>query len=169
MNILDKIFLSRFKKFIQTIEGDKIWLLDIDNTFADTWPNLKNKRIQNILRFYETLPLLKGSNEYFNTTIKGDPYYFLTVRNKMLYYSTKAWLNRHNLFVDYNLSLLSDVQLKCTYIDVALANNLTVHFLDDLSYGHESGTIKYHDREIGKVIQKGIYYYDYNFIKKLNS
>lgn len=147
---------------LRRIKNKNLVVFDIDNTIADTWPNLRKSEID-FSQVYKTVMLfpnmkkliLELQNENFEII-------FLSARHLGHYNTTKAWLLENSLPSKY-LFLVWKVEQKLEYLnDWSKQNN--VFYLDDLSYNHEEGEIKYYESIIEKVRRFDLVYYDYSSI-----
>tara|TARA_B100001250_G_scaffold412378_1_gene443427 strand:- start:10383 stop:10916 length:534 start_codon:yes stop_codon:yes gene_type:complete len=148
-------------------KSQKILVLDIDNTIADTWPNLalykKDRR-----SFYLNLPLLKNSINYIKSKYSKLPIIFLSNRNFINYNLTHKWLIKNNFDTkEFILILTQKPDDKISFLNIIL-NSFSVIYFDDLSYNHENGKVLFYNDVIKKVRKLDLIYYDYNFIKKIN-
>jgi ribosome biogenesis SPOUT family RNA methylase Rps3 len=57
---------------------------------------------------------------------------------------------------------------KLFYLNSILQTHRVIYY-DDLSYNHENGKVLFYEKMIEEIKKMDIVYYDYDFIKKLNS
>lgn len=169
-NILKKIyyfiayefFNIQFRKLINSDIDNDLYIFDIDNTIANTWPSFNasytstKKRLENIKPFENMMKLI---NELY---IKNNKIIFLTARDYRYYFTTKRWLIKNNIYKN-NLIMVLKPQQK-----IKLLKNIKhkVFFYDDLSYNHENGEVKYYNDCIEVVTKlQYIEYINYEKIK----
>jgi hypothetical protein len=163
--LINPFFLLIFRIALNQRKSKKIWLVDIDNTIADT-ANSYNSR-SNFERL-KNLTVLQGSqkliSELTDTTI-----IFLTARNYIYYFTTKKWLEKHNFLKNsFNLVLVLHPQQKLAYLK-KIAYKYEVTFIDDLSFNQEINKLEFYSNLIEEIKKLPIIYYDYFYIKTLNS
>jgi hypothetical protein len=137
-----------FKRFIQRLQNDArpvVWLVDIDNTLADTWPTIQQQWAGEQQR-YRSIPPLKGMIQQVMNRPADADVIFLTARNYIYHDATIAWLQAQGLDAGKeNVILVPKGKDKLPYIRAAVQKKKVVYY-DDLSYNHENGEIKiYHD------------------------
>jgi len=145
-----KIYFTRkFKKQLTKVSSE-IYIFDIDNTIANTWPSF--------LQEYETLEDRLSSLAIFynmrNYIIElknnGQDILFLTARPYSSYNLTFQWLESIGLIKDEDcLFLVSKPNEKIQLLKSI--KNKKIFFYDDMTYNHEKGEIKYYEKEIKKV------------------
>ncbi len=147
-------------------KNSKIWLVDIDNTIADSANFSSNKKISNFKKLKE-LTVLKGSQKLI-TELTDTTVIYLTARNYIYYFSTKTWLKNNNfLNSPFNLILVLHPKQKLFYLK-KIAYLYDVTYIDDLSFNHETGIIEFYSDLIEDIKKLPIVYYDYDYIKSLN-
>lgn len=163
----NKLYFSL--KFILLVnkEAEKIYIFDIDNTIANTWPSF--------LQSYETLEERLSSLAVFHKmrehildiSSKGNKVIFLTARPYKTYSLTFTWLKNLGLIENkYDLFLVSKPLEK---IDLLKKTNKEVYFYDDMTYNHEKGEIKYYENEIRLLGQLSyVKYYGLSDINKIH-
>ena len=145
---------------LRHINKKKYIVCDIDNTISDTWRQLYlNESIHDAKPIDK---IIKYINSYENCQ-----YIFLSSRPIHEYLRTISWL-RLNVRKKFLLILTSSPKGKIKYLKI-IEESIIV-YLDDLSYNHENGTVKYYHDEI-KIINKMnmpyIGYKEIDYIKNL--
>ena len=159
------IQLLKFRRNIKNVKKN-IVIVDLDNTIADTWV-LRNKGYsekyiyQNVKLINETISFIRES---FSNT-KNDVY-ILTARNYRYYYTTNTWLLSHS--IHYPLYMVPNPEHKLKFIGKNTCQKIV--WIDDLSYNHENGDVKFYNSVIDQLkYSKNITYLDYNFIQELKN
>ena len=124
----------------------RIVVLDIDNTLADAWPTFlvphasERKRLASI----SPLPGMKRAT-HDRAVNDGSLVAYVSHRNLWHYPVTYRWLRDQGYTVSVmNLMLVSSPALKPAILRIlAAGRELTVW--DDLSAGHETGTVRHYD------------------------
>jgi len=162
-----KIYFTRkFKKQLAKEYSD-IYIFDIDNTIANTWPsflqgyNSLEDRLSSLAIFYNM------RNHILQLISLDKKILFLTARPYLAYELTFKWLDSMGIIKDKeDLFLVSK-----PYEKVELLKNIknkNIFFYDDMTYNHEKGEIKYYDKEIKKVNSLAhIKYFDVGKINKI--
>ena len=164
------LFYFRFKlrQFIKNNNKDDGFLiLDIDNTLCNTWEYLKNKK-PNKKVSYADIPLLYKTIEHVKENYSKNPIVFISHRNIFCFSKTNQWIKQNITSKGHLLILVSEPHDKLLYINQILKKNQIVYY-DDLSYNHENGKVYYYTKIINEIKKLDLIYYDYQFIKKLNS
>lgn len=180
MRELKKIIFSRtlriylftikylFKIKIHFLNPSVFYIIDIDNTIADTWPTLISKkndflRYENLPVFHKMINLLK-----FKMEDKKIFFLFLSARNPMYFYVTKKWLKK-NGFYPSNLILVPTAKDKLNIIK-AIPKYKNIYIYDDLSFNHENGEVKFYTEIINEINNmKNVNYFDYNYLKQFQN
>lgn len=154
------------------IKHKKIVFIDIDNTIADTWPTIGDKKYKNEYDRNLNIPVYQGMKKYIEKHYKNSSYHlvYLTARNYRLIRVTNSWLHKNN-FLNSNSSVIvvSRPELKLYFLKQALANHYETTYIDDLSYNHERNEIKYYDSIINEVNSLPITYIGYSKILEINN
>ena len=168
------LFINLFKIYFYLYKNkySKIWVLDIDNTLADTWPTLlEKKKYKNELHRLENLNVLTGSKNYF-LEVCSHPNHgiiFLSARPLNSKVITQKWLENNNFWhQNANLILVPKAKNKLPFLNLITLLHHHVFYIDDLSYNHENGTVKFYDSVIKKVNKLNLFYYDNQFIQSIN-
>ncbi len=147
-------------------------ILDIDNTVALTWPSLKQNFPSESNRLSQ-LPVLKPMQKWYLQWRSQNPgnTIFLSARSIKYYEVTRKWLYSNHLIRknDY-LILVPNVSYKKGIVNglSTLLGNLEM--VDDLSWNHENGEIKFYE-EIISYFKKHprINYKGYDYISSIIS
>ena len=155
------------------LSKNQIAVIDIDNTIANTWNSLYPKTISQSSR--SEIKKIK-KKDYSSELLKKvfddyDLVFFLSARNFKLYHVTADWIQKNFNVKKFKLRLVPDVELKLIYLKKFTLNNKTILYVDDLSYNHENGEVKFYKKVIKRVRKNSnILYYGYDDIQKgLNS
>lgn len=165
--ILLYLFLIKwyFKVKMFFLKSSLIYIVDIDNTIADTWPTISS--IQDECIRYKNLPAFHKMINYFKTEMENKEAYFLflSARNPVYFFITKKWLMKQG-FRSINLILVPKAFDKLDVIrSIPLDKKILMY--DDLSYNHENGVAKFYFDIIDEIkAMKNVNYFDYEFLKK---
>lgn len=146
--------------------------IDIDNTIADTWPSIKSAKYSNEFERHKNLIAFEGMKKYIQSQFRGGQHkvIYLTARYFNLINVTKSWLLSNGFFYRKdNLILISKPRLKPTFLKLAINKNYKVIYIDDLSYNHENGEIKFYENVIKEVEAMSVSYIGYKEINKINN
>ena len=166
-SLIDPFFRILFRLAINKGKSRNVWIVDIDNTIADTVDSYHTNYNSNFERL-RNLKVLKGSQkliaELENTTV-----IYLTARSYIYYPITQSWLKKHGfLKSNLNLIMVETPSQKIPYLK-KVAPKYNVTFIDDLSFNQENGTTKLYSEVIEEVEKLPITYHDYFYINSLNS
>ena len=128
-----------------TQPGDKIVVLDIDNTIADAWPSFLRPfdSQRSRLASLEVLPNVKGV-AHDAPVAEGATIIYLSHRNLWEWPVTYRWLRGNGFAVRPDRVLVvPSAAAKVPYLR-RLARGRHVTFWDDLSRGHETGEIEFY-------------------------
>lgn len=159
-------FKIKFHKQINTRDKE-IYIFDIDNTVANTWPSFLQEyktledRLSSLAVFYNM------RNYILNIKYSGSKVFFLTARPYSTYNLTFKWLNDMGLIETKKfLFLVSKPYDKVKMLKQV--KNKKIFFYDDMTYNHEQGEIKYYKNEIKQLKKiQNIEYFDVKFINKI--
>lgn len=160
-------YSRKFQKFIlnQNIL-EELNVFDLDNTLADTYPNINQ---QDTNRMYVNLPVLEGMARLVKDKIhKKSTCIILTARQYKYESATKFWI-RKNLSKNLLVIIVPSAYSKLEYLKIASQKYKTVNYYDDLSYNHENGKVLFYKDIIEKLEPLSINYYDYGQIKEINN
>ncbi len=170
---IENILAAWFKwlMFINTAFTGKryLYFIDIDNTLADTYPSLlkqhpsERERLLNLPPHNNMIRILKNS---FNAKRK---YVFISARSYKQYFTTVEWLKKQGL----PANLLNTIIVKTPQLKISLIQNYYVKgktiVIDDLTYNHEHGIVKYYQQEIDMLQKLKLKHIGYSTILKINS
>jgi len=147
------------------------YILDIDNTLADTWPELSRAGTVALSRpaFVLRLQMFPRARRLVRwLTRRGAHVVFVTSRSLRVYRSTRAWLIANGIRPAWHsLVLVDSPKEKLWYVKRVLASGRRCVYVDDLSYNHEHGDIRFYQDTIDSAIRTGARYCGYEEIKKL--
>lgn len=166
----DLFFKYRFKRCIKNIDQkDVVYLVDIDNTLADTWPSLKNYVYRNENHRYGSLSIFIGMRNFILDKMRSEKkVVFISARWYLDYFSTLKWLSGNGLEAN-NVILVNRAEDKLGYIKELLNRGIAVVYIDDLSYGHEYGEVRLYEKMILKLNELPIEYLGVKEIELINS
>lgn len=167
---IDLIFKHRFKRSLKNIDQkDVVYLVDIDNTLADTWPSLKNYVYRNEKHRYASLSIFIGMRNFVLDKMRAEKkVVFISARSYFDYCSTIKWLSGNGL--ESNIVILvNKAEGKLDYVKILLNRGISVVYVDDMSYGHEHGEVKYYEKMILKLNELPIEYLGIKEIELINS
>jgi hypothetical protein len=166
---------------------DAFWVVDIDNTIADSWraqtpPYLaqfrsESDRIMSVQPF-ETMQQL------FQNIPPRTRVIFLSARYYIRYFVTKKWLKKHGFWQsDSALVLVERMRDKAPLLAAVLSkfeenappqyskyfSDFPITFYDDLSYNHEKGQVLFYEEVIEAVKKMPIKYIGYEELLKMQS
>lgn len=149
-------------KLIVYRKSSELIICDIDNTIADTWKYLDpNVSDYNIL--YTNLPTLRGPETFIKGHMEQGKYIlYLTARNPIYHSSTLLWLKNKGFWLNdsVNLIILSDVNKKLWILKILL-KFYNIIYIDDLSFNHENGEVRFYIDLIFEVKKLRLNYIDY--------
>lgn len=147
-NILIQIIHMFFvlRAYIErTLPHENVFIFDLDNTLADTWPYLENGILtkRSAIRLPIQLNVLKRLNE-----VKGKGrVVILTARPYKLFFETKKWLKKNH--VDYDaLFIVKHPHQKIQLLSII---DKKINMYDDLSHSHEKGMVKHYENVIEEI------------------
>jgi len=161
--------IYRRAKFLLSVlvKGGDIFIVDIDNTVANTFPLLLQDSCLKLV--YQRANCFSNVVDFINEQRHaGKAVFFLSARDSQYYKVTEDWLNR-NVFGGFNeLLLVSSANEKLIYLKLLVFCKKKVFYIDDLSYGHETGTVRYFDNLIRRVSELPIVYIGYPELRRLH-
>lgn len=162
-------FKYRFRRCTQIDRKKKIYLFDIDNTLADTWPSLRDYVYRNENHRYESLSIFRGMRNFIiNKIADNEKVIFISARSYLNYLSTLKWLRSNGLPADSVILVERPID-KLDYIRELLSRNIEVVYVDDLSHSHEFGEMKLYDNLIMSLRDLPIAYIGIDEIELINS
>ncbi|NRF37254.1 hypothetical protein [Pedobacter foliorum] len=166
----DLFFKYRFKRCIKDVDlKDRVYLVDIDNTLADTWPSLRDYVYRNENHRYGSLSIFLGMRNFILDKMKMKKcVIFISARSYSDYFSTRKWLSNNGL-KSANVILVNKAEDKLNYIKMLLNKGIAVVYIDDLSYGHEHGEVRLYEKMILKIKELPVEYLGVKEIELINS
>ncbi len=165
--LINPFFGILFKFAVKKGKSRDIWIIDIDNTIADTVYSYQTNHNSNFERL-RSLKVLKGSQKLI-TELENTTVIYLTARNYIYYPITQSWLKEHGfLKSNLNLIMVQTPSQKIPYLK-KIASEYNVTFIDDLSFNQENGSTEMYSDVIKEVKKLPIIYHDYLYIGSLNS
>lgn len=161
------IYLTVTKKsFFKSLNRNKKnYIFDIDNTVANTWPTLNLEWKSEVERLSQIRPIEKIILE-IKFLEKSNNIIYLTARDFRFKDVTVNWLRNQGLYANYkNVYLVPNPTIKYKWLR-AIGIHYDVVFIDDMSYNHENGIVKYYESIINKIIKLPIRYIGYSEIQK---
>lgn len=156
-------YRRQFNRFCIAAGKCKLFIIDIDNTIADTmqWEREHpGKRI----KVAELLPLL-SMKQWLEEETAGGKIVYLSARNYWQKGKTKQWLQQHGFMrEDELLVLVPSAKDKIAYLEEAVKRKTEVVYVDDLSYLRPNGQQGFYEDLIRQVKKLPLTYLDYQFI-----
>lgn len=162
-SVIFACYRRRFVEFFSNVQNEKVYIFDLDNTIANTWVTFLQK-YDNHKERLRSIPVFLGMKKYLDNRIDCK-IVILTAREYWYSGITKKWIEDNNIKYDLliivpkpknKIELLSKIAINCLY-------------LDDLSYNHEHGEIKFYEDEINQLSKmKNIQYIGYKEIAEIN-
>lgn len=148
------ILLIRFKILINKNRRKKIYLVDIDNTIADSWHSLKLHIWKNEKDRLQFLAVFIGMRKYIQQLMldKNNQIIFFTARSLFSRKVTMQWLIDMGLNVNNNqLVITRNAAWKIDFIYALKLSKYHITYIDDLSHKHEKGKIEFFENEINSI------------------
>jgi hypothetical protein len=167
------------RQFLTAFTDDyaDFWVVDIDNTIADTWrtltPQYRTKFASEQERIL-TIPPLAGMKGRFDGLTPQTRVVFLSARTYWSAWVTKKWLAQHGFSKpDSVMVLVEHPKDKVALLRKVLEKNRTpqykITFFDDLSYNHENDDIRFYEPEIADIQRLPIQYVGYDKLLQINN
>ena len=160
----------KIKSRLKSDLGNKIYLLDIDNTLADTFHSYKY-----YFKSYEdrlsSLAIFIGMrNKYIEIFDNNENVFFISARKISSQATTFKWLKSNGLRIEReNIFNVNNVNVKVSLIKLLNKNNhYHITLIDDLSYNHENGKVKYYENQIIAINQFKVLHIDAKQIQEIN-
>ena len=153
-----------FKILFGTIAREEtLVIFDIDNTLTiASWSRASPEKIDVRLN-YRLIELLKSYRKQPQTRA-----ILLTAREYKKYPATYKWAKTLELLSGWNsLFMVAQPIEKLDYLKRAIVKFKQVIYYDDMSYGHELGSIKMYDDVIRAICQLDLIYYGLDEIKRI--
>ncbi|MCU0440918.1 MAG: hypothetical protein MUE96_00835 [Bacteroidia bacterium] len=133
----------------------QLYIIDIDNTIADTWPTLLHPYIYpNEKVRHQSLAIFRGMRSWILQQAKqpNTLIIYLSARPPELMSTTLDWLKSCGLpTIQGGIILVPNAKSKIRFLKLANAYQISITFIDDLSYNHENGDIRLYDGVIEVV------------------
>ncbi len=147
-------------------KNKNIKIFDIDNTLADTYPAIgTNGEIlfSKLSVFPKVLEMVKRDCADTNTVVL-----FFTVRPLQYWPVTYIWLNRQSLnSILFHLFICQYPMQKVDLIQRLRKKFSKITLIDDMSYNHEKGEVKFYSNVIEAVKKTKINYIGYSELREL--
>lgn len=142
----------------------RIFIFDIDNTIANSWPTFleghasERERLMSIKPFSNFQRMLGELSP--KASKQGSVIVFLSARPFLHYSTTRTWLRRYFPVEPFPyLFVVPRAVDKCEYLETFSKISSSLVYIDDLSFGHERGRKRYYDEVITRVSNLGIEYF----------
>lgn len=162
--VLKKYFTFKFKNVIA--KNKEVYVFDIDNTIANTWPSFLSDYQDDLERLSKLSIFFNMRNYIMKEKDSGKKIIYLTARPYKSYITTLKWLNGVGLIDSYGDLFLVECPMDKVLLFKGIKNN--VRYFDDLTYNHENGVFKYYNVEIDEIKSlSNVVYMDYFEINKI--
>lgn len=144
---------------------------DIDNTIADSWPSLQlthwvsySQRISSLAVFLNMRRVLMTLYSNPNNRI-----FFITARSYNSWFATVNWLRANGIPADLSRTIITNTAPEKLQLLTSLTGKTKfIYWIDDLSYNHEFGDVKYYEDLLTKVQSTSIRFFGPNIINQIN-
>ncbi len=163
-------FFKILNDFKKQVPYHQILVLDIDNTIADTWPEIKYQGVIKSPRFsfFKKLRPFKKRIAFLINRYPTTPIVFLSNRNVVYYNTTRNWLIQNGFSNrNFRLILTLNVEDKLRYLKLLQNHYKKVIYFDDLSYNHEHGEVKYYQIVIDALAEMELEYWGLDQIQRI--
>ena len=101
---------------------------------------------------------------------KLEKFFFLTARNYLHYFNTYNWLKNNSFPLSLSdLILTNTASEKVILLNCFAKKGYKIIFIDDMTYGHESGIVKFYNDSIKELKKSNIRYFGNVYIDKFNN
>ena len=148
------VLFFRFKKLLQHNKNKKIYLVDIDNTLADSWHSLNLNIWENENDRLQYLAVFIGMKKYMLQLMANENNHviFFTARSLFSRKVTMQWLNNVGFTINHNqLVITRNAAWKIYFLNHLQLNKYNIVYMDDLSHKHEKGKVEFFENEIKSV------------------
>jgi hypothetical protein len=167
--LFDRVFKSKFNRIIGNLDPlVPVYLVDIDNTLADTWPSLCGEVYDNERDRYRSLSVFLGMRKLIVHKRTMAKVIFISARGYLNYQVTKRWLESCGL-EGCELILVAKAADKMYYLKTLTSRGNPVVYIDDLSYNHEHGDLKLYHEMILELKDLPVTYLGLKEIELINS
>jgi hypothetical protein len=150
----------RQKKRLGSIRGlDPTHVIDIDNTLTVFEAGGKINQIdppprQNMVLYVKRLIDLNRKVIY------------ISARDFRIYKPTLSWLDKQGILQSSeSVFFVRNAMQKVDYLKVLVRNNRNIEYIDDLSYNHENGDVRFYEAVIEEVRKLPLTYRGVEFIE----
>lgn len=143
----------------------EIFIFDIDNTIANTWPSIGTTPIN-----YQTLPYFQSVHRKVMecSQKKNCLLLYFSVRPLRSYLQTRAWLRKIGLPESvWRVFLFKSPQHKVQLVRWLCKKNRNIHYFDDMTFDHERGVVRRYESEIAELVKMELNYYGADFLLNL--
>ena len=148
----------------------RYFFFDIDNTLADAWPSFlipwksQQERVASLAVFMGMHRWVSSLQQYPNNKI-----FFITARSYTTWLITRNWLRSNGLNATWSNTIITNSpEEKLGIIRQTTAPGNHVYWIDDLSYNHEHGEVRYYSHLIERIKETRIRYFGASTIKHIN-
>lgn len=164
-----RLFKIKFHRIKASLDPSvPVYLVDIDNTLADTWPSLQELVYDKEQDRYRSLSVFLGMRKLIVCKRNSAKVIFISARSFLSYRTTQHWLRSCGLD-GCDLILVARAEDKMYYLKTLISNGLSVVYIDDLSYNHEHGDMKLYDELIQEINGLSLTYLGIKEIELINS
>jgi hypothetical protein len=162
-----RINLTNFSFLLKRSNSKKIWIVDLDNTIANTWP--LRKKAYDDKRIFQEVRAFEGLLQYLYRNIHSkDLFIILSARPYSYLKITKKWIRScFSGTLNPKVFLVEAPLHKLKYIELSIKHGFKVIYMDDLSYNHENDDVRFYQEVIDKVNKLPIKHIGYEEILKL--
>ncbi len=163
-----------FLKLFFISKSKTLVFIDIDNTIANTWPTIKSTAFTSEKDRHKKLVAFDGMKKYINNNYKNNTnnyiIFYLTARYFNLINITKNWLKENNFLSHKDNMIVVDKPLnKIFFLKYSVLKKYKTIYIDDLSFNHENGEVKFYSSVIDEVKKMNVSYMGYSEINKINN
>lgn len=169
--IADCWFRRKFRLFLRGHRHTSVFIFDIDNTIAHTYPSLRQtftsekQRHLTLEAFPKMQQLTRAIADSPSRTL-----IFLTARSYKMCGSTLEWLRQNQFPADAsNVIIVPSAADKIKYAEMAVSEVSRVWLVDDMSYNHENGAVKFYEKEIELLLKMPLKYIGYQTIVRFQN
>ena len=159
------VFKSKLSKH------QSLYVFDLDNTLGDTYPTLiktyssEKERLLSIPVF----PKLKRVVQMLMQS-PSRQVVFLTARSYKVWFTTQQWLQQNGIDASLcNIVIVQKPMDKIELLQKILPRNKTVYLIDDMTWNHEKGDMKFYETEIQLLSKLPVRYIGYQTIHRHQS
>ncbi|MFC4722881.1 hypothetical protein ACFO5O_11150 [Geojedonia litorea] len=175
--LASKIYIYIILVKLSRRKYSRVFIFDIDNTIAHTWFSFNTTYFKNNHDRLLSLPIFTKMRRLISILYKNPNtiVLFLTARSLHDYPVTYKWLKSQGFPLKYSdLFIVNSPRFKIKILSALKKQKVNVYYIDDLSYNHENGVVKFYDSEIKDIknlstLQENIKYFGYDDIERFNS